>query len=126
MHKQKRRHTIATMKTRAQTMEKWKKDFSGKLLIFFFISLVMMLPALMAFDAPRSEGSIVTKIFSYSIMLYPITFGISAGLAWLLYTIKQHKLACIISKLPIINIVVVLIGLGLLIFVCKGKFVCPL
>ena len=114
------------MKTSTHTMEKWKKDFSGKLLIFFFISLVMMLPALMAFDAPGSEESIVTKIFSYSIMLYPITFGISAGLAWLLYTTKQHKLAHIISKLPIINIVVVLIGLGLLIIVCKGKFVCPL
>ena len=76
------------------------------------------------FSAPGSETSITTNAMYFSIISYPVSFLFAVLGTWLGFKHGKNRLALYMSLLPFLNILVFLVGLGVIILACDGSLAC--
>lgn len=85
---------------------------------------MLLIGSVFAFDSPGSENSFFTKMFVFSIVMYPVAAlvgGIGFWVALKKNSLSMMKLFSCISAISPISIVFSIILIGV---VCGGQFSC--
>jgi hypothetical protein len=88
------------------------------------MSLAAVLASFFVFDAPGSEKNPYLLTMVWGIWLFPVTCAVAIAAGWIVYAMKQLKLARLVFLLPAVDFVVFLVGFTLVSTVCHGDFVC--
>ena len=92
--------------------------------ITIFPALFMAMFAPMLFDAPGSEDSNWTIAAAGGIVSYPLIAILAILLSWLFFVKKKHRVAFIVSLVPLVWIILnMFIWVAIEVF-CDGSFSC--
>ncbi len=90
---------------------------SGVWVVAGMLGLVVAAFSCMLFDAPGSENNPATVAVFFTLVSFPIVCAAAIAISWTLYSLRLHLAACMISLLPLVDILAVIAAI-----VCSSVF----